>query len=104
VLRRGPSTGVKYMPTADLRFRRQERLRLEAPFVIPLSRVRAALVDQSGRSMSLPVTIAERGEGTARLLVVDVSLAPLAAGGYAVMVSDTAETTSRILVPLQVIP
>jgi hypothetical protein len=38
-------------------------------------------------------------------VVVDVSLAPLAAGGYAIMVTDSDTTTStRVLVPLQVIP
>src|SRR5262249_53286821 len=30
-IRRGPSTGNKEMPTADLRFRRSERLRVEVP-------------------------------------------------------------------------
>jgi VWFA-related protein len=105
VLRRGPSTGVKYVPTADLRFRRQERVRLEAPFVIPLDRVRATLVSQQGQPMPLPVQVTERVEGTSRIAVVDVSLAPLAAGGYAIMVTDSDTSAStRILVPLQVIP
>ena len=105
VLRRGPSTGIKYVPTADLRFRRQERVRLEAPLVIPVTRVRATLVDSSGKSMSLPVQVTERAEGSARLAVVDLSLAPLAAGGYAVIVTDAEDTNQpRVLVPLQVVP
>jgi len=105
VLRRGPSTGVKYVPTADLRFRRQERVRLEAPLVVPLDRVRATLVSQQGQPMPLPVQVTERVEGASRIAVIDVSLAPLAAGGYAIMVTDSDTTTStRVLVPLQVIP
>ena len=31
VLRRGPTTGIKFVPTADLQFRRTERVRLELP-------------------------------------------------------------------------
>jgi hypothetical protein len=96
---------VKYVPTADLRFRRQERVRLEAPLVVPLDRVRATLVSQQGQPMPLPVQVTERVEGTSRIAVVDVSLAPLAAGGYAIMVTDSDTSAStRILVPLQVIP
>jgi VWFA-related protein len=105
VLRRGPSTGVKYVPTADLRFRRQERVRLEAPLVAPIERVRATLVSQAGQPMPLPVQVTERMDGASRIVVVDVSLAPLAAGGYAIMVTDTdASASTRVLVPLQVIP
>jgi VWFA-related protein len=105
VLRRGPQTGVKYVPTADLRFRRQERVRLEAPIVIPLDRVKATLVSQAGQPMPLPVQVTERVEGASRIAVIDVSLAPLAAGGYAIMVTDTdPSSTTRVLVPLQVIP
>ena len=105
VLRRGPSTGVKYVPTADLRFRRQERVRLEAPFVIPLDRVHATLVSQAGQPMPLPVQVTERVDGASRIAVIDVSLAPLAAGGYAIMVTDSDTTIStRVLVPLQIIP
>jgi VWFA-related protein len=105
VLRRGPSTGVKYVPTADLRFRRQERVRLEAPLVVPLDRVKAVLVSQAGLPMPLPVQVTERVDGASRIAVIDVSLAPLAAGGYAIMVTDSDTTTStRVLVPLQIIP
>ena len=105
VLRRGPSTGVKYVPTADLRFRRQERVRLEAPLVVPLDRVKATLVSQAGQPMPLPVQVTERVDGASRIAVIDVSLAPLAAGGYAIMVTDSDTTTStRVLVPLQIIP
>jgi VWFA-related protein len=105
VLRRGPSTGLAYVPTADLRFRRQERLRLETPIVIPLSRVKAIIVDQRGQTMPLPVHVTEKGEGAAHVAVVDVSLAPLAPGGYAVIVTDAEDAKSpRVLVPVQVIP
>jgi VWFA-related protein len=105
VLRRGPSTGLAYVPTADLRFRRQERLRLEAPLVAPFDRVKATVVDQRGQAMQLPVHLTDRSDAAARIVVVDVSLAPLAAGGYAVILSDTdAATATRIIVPVQIIP
>ncbi|MEZ5283625.1 MAG: hypothetical protein R2712_02215 [Vicinamibacterales bacterium] len=32
--RRGPTTGLAYEPTADPRFRRTERIRLEVPILV----------------------------------------------------------------------
>src|SRR5204862_8126277 len=58
-IRRGPSTGNKEMPTADLRFRRSERLRVEVPS--PVDVTSARLLDRTGRVMAaIPVTASTR--------------------------------------------
>jgi VWFA-related protein len=97
VLRRGPSTGIAYVPTADLRFRRQERIRIELSS--PREAVTAALVDRRGKPLEIPVRVEpatpERG------LIAEVSLAPLAAGDYAIVLT-LGET--RLAVPVRVIP
>jgi hypothetical protein len=97
VLRRGPSTGTAYVPTADLRFRRQERVRVELSS--PRESVTAALVDRKGKPLEIPVRVdpatPERG------LTAEVSLAPLAAGDYAIVLTSEGR---HLAVPVRVIP
>jgi VWFA-related protein len=97
VLRRGPTTGTAYVPTADLRFRRQERVRVELPS--PRDSVTATLVDRRGKPMEIPVRVDAATPEHA--LTADVSLAPLAAGDYAIVltVGDI-----HLAVPIRVIP
>src|SRR5262249_30241214 len=103
LLRRGPSTGVSYLPTADVRFRRADRLRLESPSRLPSAQVKVSAVDQRGQPLNLPIQVTDRQDDGATLIVADVSLAPLAPGGYAiVLASSTSE--ERVIVPFQLIP
>jgi VWFA-related protein len=110
LLRRGPSTGTAYLATADVRFRRTDRLRLEAPSRLPSAQVKVTAVDQRGQPLNLPIQVTDRQDGAATLIVADVSLAPLAPGGYAVILAAAADapgaTTSadRVIVPFQLIP
>jgi hypothetical protein len=87
--RRGPSTGPRYLMTADPRFQRNERVRFELPTPVAASPATARMVDRLGRPMQVPVQVSERIEpaGEFRWIVVDVTLAPLAAGDYAIEVS-----------------
>jgi VWFA-related protein len=101
ILRRGPSTGINYVATADARFRRADRLRLEAPSRLPAAQVKVTAVDQRGQPLNLPIQVSERQEASATILVADISLAPLAPGGYAIVLTSGAE---RVIVPLQLIP
>jgi VWFA-related protein len=105
VLRRGPSTGMAYAPTADLRFTRQERIRLEWPETSAPDTLDVSLVNQRGDALKLPAQVSAREDNGARVSVVDFAFAPLAPGGYALLVreKDQARETSTI-VPLQVIP
>ena len=84
VLRRGPTTGVEYVPTADAVFRRTERMRLELFGAAPGTAVTAALLDRTGKTIPLPVASSVRAEGAATWAVADLTLAPLAPGDYVV--------------------
>jgi hypothetical protein len=86
--RRGPTTGPKYAMTADPRFRRNERVRLEYATTaagMPTGR----MLDRAGNSINVPVQILERQDesGEFRWLVAESALAPLAPGDYAIEVT-----------------
>jgi len=85
-IRRGPTTGNKEMPTADLRFRRSERLRVEVPTSADM--VGARLLDRTGKPLPVPVAAATRtdADGT-RWATGELVLAPLAPADYVVEVS-----------------
>ena len=86
--RRGPSTGPRHLVTADPRFQRNERVRLELPTSVP-GTASARMLDRLGKSMQVPVQVTERPDasGMFRWIVVDATLAPLAAGDYAIEVT-----------------
>jgi hypothetical protein len=90
-LRRGPSTGLAYFPTADPRFRRTERLRLEVPVAADGFAGAGRLLTREGQPMPLIVGVSTRlDEGTQqRFAVADLTLAPLAAGDYVLELSLT---------------
>ncbi|HYE89141.1 MAG TPA: VWA domain-containing protein [Vicinamibacterales bacterium] len=82
--RRGPSTGLAYMPTADPRFRRTERLRIEAPVLDTAVKGAGRILTREGQATPLVVTVSVRTDESRanHLAVADVALAPLAAGEY----------------------
>jgi hypothetical protein len=84
-IRRGPGTGNKEMATADLRFRRSERLRVEVPS--PADAIGARLLDRTGKPLAVPVVAATRtdADGT-RWATGELALAPLGAGDYVIEV------------------
>jgi hypothetical protein len=86
--RRGPSTGLRYSMTADPRFMRTERVRLELPTRLTTTPT-ARLLDRAGKPISVPVQVTERTDAGADFhwVVADVQLAPLAAGDYAIEVT-----------------
>jgi VWFA-related protein len=98
VQRRGPTTGTSWIPTADLRFRRQERVRVSVGTRAADAAVPGTLLDRNGKPMDVPVRV-NRAEPEA--LVAELSLAPLAAGDYVIAIGSG---TSRLLVPFRVIP
>ena len=93
--RRGPSTGLRYLMTADPRYMRTERIRLELP-TRTTTAATARLLDRSSKPMPIPVQISERLDAGAdfRWIVVDLTLAPLAPGDYAIEI--TAEGAKRV--------
>jgi len=84
VWRRGPTTGPRHLQTADTRFRREDRLRLE--FATRLDGTpQARLVDRTGSPLQVPVAATSRadtGDEGLRWVVAEVTLAPLASGDY----------------------
>jgi hypothetical protein len=87
--RRGPTTGPQHARTADPRFRRNERIRLELPTSLD-EPAAARLIDRNGQPMSVPVEVSERPDarGPFRWIVADLGLAPLAAADYAIEVTQ----------------
>lgn len=89
VSRRGPSTGLQYVPTADARFTRTERIRFEVPRGSGDEPASARLLGRDGQPLTVALTVGERVEPASqqRLVVVDVTLAPLAQGEYVLEVT-----------------
>jgi VWFA-related protein len=102
--RRGPTTGNKDAPTADLRFRRNERLRIDLP--TPDGRpVSARLLDRTGKPLSVPLIAAVRDDADgSRWQTTDVVLAPLTVGDYVVEMASGEPGEKRTLVAFRVVP
>ena len=101
LIRRGLSTGNKEIPTADRRFRRNERLRAEVPAPAATT-VTARLLDRLGKPLAVPVTAAVRDEADgSRWATAEVMLAPLAPGEYVIELTGAGD--ARTLVAFQVI-
>jgi VWFA-related protein len=86
--RRGPSTGLKHLATADPRFQRNERVRFEMPTTAE-GTASARLLDRVGNPLRVPVQVSERPDpsGQFRWIVADAVLAPLASGDYGIEVT-----------------
>ena len=87
LLRRGVTPAQRYVRTADPRFQRTDRLRLELPTDAAGS-PSAVLRDRRGAELPVPLQLAERADesGTFRWILVDVPLISLAPADYAVEV------------------
>ncbi len=87
--RRGPTTGLQHRRTADPRFQRSDRIRLEHPTSQPDSAT-ARILDRNGHPLSVPAQVGERQDasGAFRWIVIDAALAPFAPGDYAIEVTQ----------------
>ncbi|MBI3401466.1 MAG: VWA domain-containing protein [Acidobacteria bacterium] len=100
-MRRGQTTGNKDVPTADLRFRRSERVRVEIP-TLSTTAAGARLLDRTGKLLAVPVTAALRDDTDgSRWRTGEVVLAPLAPGDYVIELS---EGNTRMLSAFRVVP
>jgi VWFA-related protein len=93
--RRGPSSRSSYVETADPRFRRTERMRLELPTTAS-DPATARLLDRAGRPLQVPAEVSPRADasGGFQWLGIDAPLTVLAPGDYAVEVTQNG--SSRI--------
>jgi hypothetical protein len=100
--RRGPSTGPQYMRTADPRFQRTERMRLELATSSAESAT-ARVIDRNGQPITVPVEVGERADtsGSFKWVVVDLGLAPFAPADYGVEISQgqTKQMTAFRVIP-----
>ena len=90
--RRGPSTGLAYVPTADARYRRTERLKVEVPLLNAAATATGRVLTREGQPLPLVVTYSTRTDQAASITfgVADVTLAPLAASEYVLELTFTA--------------
>jgi len=81
LLRRGPFSGAGWVPTGDVRFRRQERVRVEVPVAGPYKASTTRLLDRNGKPLNVPVGPLS-GDAASAMVGGEVTLAPLAASDY----------------------
>jgi VWFA-related protein len=103
--RRGPFSGPNWLPAGDLRFRRQERVKIEFRIAGPMTASSVKLLDRSGNPLNVPVVTAEREEDGGKVISGEVMLAPLTVGDYVLEASITAGTTTRkVLAAFRIVP
>ena len=81
-LRRGPSTGLAYVRATAPRFRRTERLRIEAALPAGASATAGRVLTSQSQVLPLTVTTSTQVTNGQTITIADVTLAPLAIGEY----------------------
>jgi VWFA-related protein len=105
LFRRGPFTGPAWQAAGDLRFRRQERVKVEVSVLGPVTSSAVRLLDRAGNPLSLPVTAGEREESGAKIVTGEVTLAPLSIGDYVLETTVTQGTTmQKVLAAFRIVP
>lgn len=87
--RRGPSTQMRFVPTADTRFSRADRVRADVLVADATSTVTASLLDRMGATIAVPVTVGSRTEGAMTWGTAELALAPLAPSEYVLKLTVT---------------
>jgi hypothetical protein len=86
-------TGTREVPTADLRFRRNEQVRVEIPTASP-DPPTARLLDRNGQLLAVPVTAAVRDDADgSRWHTAQLGLAPLAPADYVIELTAGSKKT-----------
>ena len=105
LFRRGPYTGTSFVAAADLRFRRQERLKVEVGVLGPMTAGEVRLLDRAGNLLGVPVASATRDENGAKVVSGEVVLAPLGVGDYVLETTITqGSTTQKVLAAFKIVP
>jgi VWFA-related protein len=102
IVRKGPFTGLKEIPTADLRFRRSEQMRIEIPIGSADNAAAARMLDRNGKLMAgIPMAAVVRDDPDgSRWATAQVPLFPLAPGDYIV---EIAVGNTKTLTPFRVV-
>jgi VWFA-related protein len=105
VLRAGASAASPFAPTADLQFRRSERIRVEVPVLGPVEGMSAELLDRNGKPLSIPVQHATRaGEGAVTWCQAEAVLAPLAPADYVLKVTLAGSPPQEVVTAFRLVP
>ena len=105
LLRRGPTTGTRYVPTADRHFRRTERLRVDLPSGRSVTAQSAEVLDRTGKTINVPVTTSSRADGPLTWVTAEFALAPLAVGDYAVRLRlEEGGKSDEVITGFRVVP
>ena len=103
--RSGPFTGRAFQPTADARFRRGERLRVDVTVAGPAPTVSARLLDRKGQPLAVPVATEVRDEAYRRIASAELAVAPLAFGDYLVELTlQRGSRSDKVLVAVRIVP
>jgi VWFA-related protein len=103
--RRGPTTGNKVVPAADLRFSRSDRLRIELPVGPDVKPATGRLLDRAGQPLQVPVAVSERTDEASgqRWIVADVVLGPLAAGDFGIEIGLAGAKAQNVVTAIRVV-
>jgi hypothetical protein len=86
------------VPTADPRFRRTERLRVEVPVASDTVTGTGRLLTREGQPLQVVVTVTTRSDDKSNQVVVgEAVLAPLAAGEYVLELSLTKDGKTEVV-------
>jgi len=103
--RRGPSTQMRFVATADSRFTRGDRVRADVLVADPSSTVTALLLDRVGATIAVPVTAGSRVDGTLTWGTAELALAPLAPSEYVLKITVTGPGgSSDVYTGIRVVP
>jgi hypothetical protein len=103
--RRGTAATAPENPTADRRFRRTERITIQASLSLAPDKVSGELVDRSGKTMALPVGATVVEKDAVRWARAEVALAPLAIGDYVIRITAERGTQKlQMLAPFRIVP
>lgn len=103
VTRRVGATAVQDAPTADLRFRRNEQIRVE--IAAAAGTYNATLLDRNGNTLPIPITPEEHQDADGvRWVVAALPLAPLGNGDYVVQLLPVNADGARRAVAFRVVP
>jgi hypothetical protein len=84
IWRRGPTTGMKFVLTADRRISRADRIRVDVPVAEGVTATAAELLDRAGSRIEVPVAAHTRADAGMQWASAELALAPLAPGEYVI--------------------
>ena len=104
VFRRGPFTGAGYVPTADMKFRRVERLRVSVSLASDPGNASARVLDRRSQTLGVPVAVEAQQQDGQRVVVAEANLASMALGDYLLELTVGGGARQTIVVGFRIVP